>query len=51
MMKPMSTPKANCTNGRLSAPRSLMNCDRVTGLSAVYEVITRNEYVNIMSAV
>ena len=43
MMKPMRTPKANCTNGRLSAPRSAMKADRVTGLRAVYEVITRNE--------
>ena len=28
-----------------------MNCDRVTGFNAVYAVITRNEYVNIIIAV
>ncbi len=43
MMKPTTSPKANCTSGRLSAPRSAMNFERVTGLSVVYAVITRNE--------
>ena len=43
MMKPITMPNANCTSGRLSAPRSEMNFDRVTGLSVVYDVIARNE--------
>ena len=36
-MKPTTRPKANCTSGRLSAPRSAMNFERVTGLSVVYD--------------
>ena len=33
MMIPISTPATSNTHGRLSAPRSLMNCARVSGLT------------------
>ena len=35
----------------LSAPSLLMNCERVSGLMALYAVIARNEYENIRNAV
>src|SRR6059058_883773 len=48
---PMRNPAASRTYGRLSAPRSEMNFERVIGLMALYDVIARNEYANIISAV
>ena len=39
----MMKPAASSTYGRLSAPRSVMNFDRVSGLMALYAAIARNE--------
>ena len=39
----MMNPDASSTYGRLSAPRSEMNFDRVSGLIALYAVIAVNE--------
>ena len=48
---PIRMPAANCTYGRLSAPRFEMNFDRVIGLITLYADIARKEYANIISAV
>src|SRR5438093_3514250 len=51
MMKPIRIPATSCTHGRLSAPRSEMNFDRVIGLRMLYAVMARKEYANMNAAV
>jgi hypothetical protein len=43
MITPMRMPAASRTYGRLSAPRSEMNFDRVIGFRMLYDVIARKE--------
>ena len=47
----MMKPAASSTYGRLSAPRLVMNFDRVIGRMVFQAVIARKEYANIMNAV
>ncbi len=47
----MMRPATSRTYGRLSAPSSAMNFDRVSGLMVLYAVIARKEYENIRKPV